>query len=147
MLLMTVRGRRFAVLCLLAALSAACAPNIRAPSAGGPSQADLVAQVPDHAAADCTGTLDFVGERRFSGRSTCGAGFQGSADKNLGIGTHCVFSSSEERRQAGLVFSAGHFACSDGSRGTVKFEAVLYGSSGNAVAETTDGRMVTLYYN
>jgi len=109
-------------------------------------QVELLAALPDRATADCTGTLAFISSRRFEGRSTCGAGFQGFAKNSLPIGTQCVFSASEQGRRAGIVLSSGHFACSDGSRGTVNFEAMLHGSSGNAVATTEDGRVVTLYY-
>lgn len=107
---------------------------------------ELFDLLPDRDEADCTGSLEFATDRRFEGESSCGRNFRGHSDESLAPGTICVYSSTLQSRSTTEFIAVGHFACSDDSRGSVRFEEQVGNGPGTATVTANDGRVVTLNY-
>ncbi|WP_374307938.1 hypothetical protein [Dongia sp.] len=110
------------------------------------SREELFDLLPDREEADCTGSLEFATDRRFEGESSCGRGFRGHSDDSLTPGTICVYSSTLQSRGTTEFIAIGHFACSDDSRGSVRFQEQVGNGPGTATVTANDGRVVTLNY-
>lgn len=112
-----------------------------------PNTNEMLAQLPDHYSAKCLGRVEFVAERRITGNSTCGGRLDGTSDQSMKIGTACVYSGTPQSRTATKLTATGYFFCSDGTRGTVRFEERPGNGPGIAVVTSDDGRIVTLNYD
>ncbi|MBI2254481.1 MAG: hypothetical protein HYU58_07685 [Proteobacteria bacterium] len=116
------------------------------PAAARPSEDQLLELLPDRTTADCLGSLEFVSLRQVEGRSRCSGHFSGSTDGSLAAGTLCVYSTKVESKTATDFTAGGHFVCSEGTHGVVRFRETQGRATGVATATASDGRIVTITY-